>query len=95
MLITDGQKTLSVTKGAYRSFFKELGFKPVTPMPVEQPEDMEPDEETMLDELYEKPLSEMDFSELKLYAESLGLNANGLKSKRELREAIRAAEQDD
>lgn len=94
MLITDGQKTLSVTKGAYHSFFKELGFKPVTPM-LADPEDMEPDEETMLDELYEKPLSEMDFSELKMYAESLGISANGLKSKRELREAIRAAEQDD
>lgn len=48
------------------------------------------DEEEEEEEPNEKPISEMDFRELKEYASSLGLNVNGLSSKRAVREAIRA-----
>ena len=40
------------------------------------------------DELEEKPLSEMNFRELKTYASRLGLNVNGVNSKRELKTLI-------
>lgn len=99
MLITDGQRTISVSKGAYHTFYKPLGFTPATPTPVEFAEHgdmgMDPGDETMLDDLYEKPLSEMDFNELKMYARALGISTNGIKSKQELRQAIKEAEQDD
>lgn len=42
------------------------------------------------DPVDEKPLGEMSFKELKQYAETLGLNANGYSSKRDLKEAIKA-----
>ena len=38
----------------------------------------------------EKPLSEMNNYELKQKAESLGIDISGLKSNKEIREAIRA-----
>lgn len=50
-----------------------------------------PDEDTEEeDPVDEKPLGEMSFKELKQYAETLGLNANGYSSKRDLKEAIKA-----
>ena len=41
------------------------------------------------EELNEKPLEELDFEELKILAEYLGVNIKGLKSKKEVREAIK------
>lgn len=40
-------------------------------------------------DLEEKPLSEMDFKELKEYASRLGIRTNGMNSKKDLRVAIR------
>ena len=64
--------------------------KPVTDAPeatedVVDSDDEDGDEE---DELEEKPLSEMNFRELKTYASRLGLNVNGVNSKRELKTLI-------
>lgn len=64
--------------------------KPVTDAPeatedVVDSDDEDGDEE---DELEEKPLSEMNFRELKTYASRLGLNVNGVNSKRELKMLI-------
>lgn len=65
--------------------------KPVTDVPeasedaVDSYVDEDGDEE---DELEEKPLSEMNFRELKTYASRLGLNVNGVNSKRELKTLI-------
>lgn len=65
--------------------------KPVTDAPeatedaVDSYVDEGGDEE---DELEEKPLSEMNFRELKTYASRLGLNVNGVNSKRELKTLI-------
>lgn len=44
-----------------------------------------------LEELSEKPLSEMSFDELKQYASELGLEYIGIRSKRELRALIKSA----
>lgn len=43
------------------------------------------------DELTEKPLSDMSFEELKRYAEIMDIEVAGLKSKKEIRAAIREA----
>lgn len=65
--------------------------KPATDVPeasedaVDSYVDEDGDEE---DELEEKPLSEMNFRELKTYASRLGLNVNGVNSKRELKTLI-------
>lgn len=62
-------------------------------------EDLDSDEEDNSDEDWEaamqeddveKPLSEMNNHELKEKAESMGIDVSGLKSNKELREAIRA-----
>ena len=50
-----------------------------------EPENDEPDES----DLSEIPLSEMDFSQLCAYAEQLGLDYDGIRSKRELRALIK------
>lgn len=42
------------------------------------------------DALDEKPIGEMSFRELREYANSLGINANGMTSKKDIREAIKA-----
>ena len=46
------------------------------------------------EDLEEKPLSEMNFKELKAYAKRRGINANGMSSKKEIRDAILEAEEE-
>ena len=53
------------------------------------------DEDQDDEDLEEKPLSEMNFKELKAYAKRRGINVNGMSSKREVREAILEAEEED
>lgn len=70
-----------------------------TPEPLEDVPEEESDEEldeegedveyVDPEELNEKPLEELDFEELKILAEYLGINTKGLKSKKEVREAIK------
>lgn len=109
-------RTLTVTKGAFKSLYAPLGYEiigtegdtdvPLGPgnenaqgmqhdgseddlSPIEHdnmPDDDEPDDED--EDLDEKPLSEMSFKELKDYAAQLGFNANGLSSKKEIRDLI-------
>lgn len=53
------------------------------------------DEDQDDEDLEEKPLSEMNFKELKAYAKRRGINVNGMSSKKEVREAILEAEEED
>ena len=76
---------------------------PETPekAPVDEPsespeevetEELEEDEDVEYvdpEELNEKPIEELDFEELKILAEYLGVNIKGLKSKKEVLEAIK------
>jgi hypothetical protein len=55
---------------------------------VDVNEDAEEDFEE--DELSEKPLSDMSYTELCDYAKKLGVKANGMKSAKEIREAIKS-----
>lgn len=61
-------------------------------MDDEQKEDFESSEDTEEEEtidLSEIPLGEMDFYQLSDYADQLGLDHNGIRSKKELRALIR------
>ena len=51
----------------------------------------EEDEDSRLQELEEKPLSEMNNKELREYAELKGVNLVGLTSNKQIREAISSA----
>lgn len=58
--------------------------------PEEELEEEEEDVEYVdPEELNEKPLEELDFEELKILAEYLDINIKGLKSKKEVRDAIK------
>lgn len=65
--------------------------------PDDEPVDAEDDteEDTEDEDLDEKPLSEMNFKELKAYAAKRGINTNGMSSKKEVRNAILAAEEEE
>ena len=56
--------------------------------------DADPDDEEDAD-LEEKPLSEMNFKELKAYAKRRGINTNGMSSKKEVRDAILETEEEE
>lgn len=69
-----------------------------TPEPLEESEEEfeeeldEEDEDVEYvdpEELNEKPLEELDFEELKILAEYLDIDVKGLKSKKDVREAIK------
>lgn len=97
--IKRGTHTMSVTRGAFKSVYKPMGYEELE---AEKPnetnsehddgyEDADTeDEEPVLDE---KPLGEMSFNELKEYATQLGLATSGMRTRRELKEAIQQAEQ--
>ena len=57
----------------------------------DESEDEESEEE---DDITEKPLSALDLGELKQLAEMRGVNIEGLRSKRDIRTAIREAEEE-
>lgn len=61
----------------------------------EEDENSDEDEDQDDEDLEEKPLSEMNFKELKAYAKRRGINVNGMSSKKEVREAILEAEEED
>lgn len=121
--IRKGNSTLTVTHGAYKNYYKHLGYEPVGvarngenlgeenthphddsqhPGDSTQLNDGEitpPDEgEEFADEeeaeeevdLSEIPLSEMGFDELCEYADQLGLDHDGIRSKKEMRALIRS-----
>lgn len=66
--------------------------EPEGELPEESEEEPEEEDVEYVDpeELLEKPLEELDFEELKIVAEYLDISTKGLKSKKEVREAIKA-----
>lgn len=112
--IRKNDTTLNVTRGAFNSLYKAMGFsivndaeeghsapssvgKVITAPTVKN--SVEEDYKAVNDDYFdddddleEKPLSEMTFKELKQYAAALGLDVNGVTSKRELRAIIRESQ---
>lgn len=94
--IKRGTHELEVTQGAFKSIFAPAGYT-VVEQPAKAQETPEDDEELELEEeeqdLSEKPLSEMSFNELKEYAEQLGIQTSGMRTHRQLKQAIQAAQE--
>lgn len=124
--IRKGDHTLRVTRGAFKSMYKPMGYvleedwedagvlpasdgdahTPGTQRepeddPKDDPEEESEEEDTENDDddedenLEEKPLSEMNFKELKAAAAARDIDTSGMTSKKELRDAIREYEEED
>lgn len=102
IIITNGSITLTVPTASYQPFYAPTGFRPLAhqkqreetgsvsadtfnggDVPAEVAED-DPD-------LSEIPLGEMDFYQLSDYADQLGVDHKGVRSKRELRNLIKSS----
>lgn len=100
--IKRGSHTMSVTRGAFNAVYKPMGYTEMeehkAPKTHEETDDEYEDADMDSDEddepeLGEKPLNEMNFNELKEYATQLGIATAGMRTRRELKEAIQQAEQ--
>lgn len=120
--VTNGINTLTVSRGAYMSLYRNRGFHVVGDeeaeevpgmvdthadalpcdlgTPSHQPEPYTGEEEPETEDegaeegeedvdLSEIPLGEMDFETLCRYADQLNVERNGIRSRKELRSAIR------
>lgn len=103
VVIKKGSKRLKVPNSAYENYYKGFGWKlddgqEVKKVPIKseavseelaQVDEDEEDWDSVVDEdeEVEKPLSEMNYDELKKKAASLGINPTGL-NKRQLKDKI-------
>lgn len=78
--ITQGNKTLRVTKASYDQFYRDRGFRII--------EEKSPTEAPPGEPFPEVSLHEMTFNQLEEYAKLMGLNTEGIRSKKELRMLI-------
>lgn len=87
--IKRGEHSLTVTQGAYTHLYKAMGYNIIEGKGEENPpalEDVSPDINYAA--LEEKPLSDMNFKELRDYAAHLGIDITGMVNKKEVRTAI-------
>lgn len=90
VLITNGIDTFEVSKGAFKSIFKNQGFMLVEGQHKEShSEDMRSEEEMYIAELMEKPLSGWSKDEVKKFAAIKGVDLSGTKSVAEAKEKIK------
>ena len=82
--ICDGERKLIVTKSAFEEFYKKAGWVKVN---KNVQEDVE--ETSSADIGITKPMSEMTSDELKEYAESLGIDVSEMRSRKEIKAAIK------
>ena len=114
--ITNGEKTLTVTQGAYNSVYAPNGWQKIEPaaeptemssntqtdsgVKLSEPEDKNTTEDNFVqenddseinsEELSKIPLTDMNSSQLKAYANKLGVDIKGVKSRKVVIERIRA-----
>lgn len=93
--ITKGSGSMEVTYSAYENFYKSAGWvlsiKDVSSVTGTEGFESEEDWDEVLKEENEKPLSQMNNTELIEKAISLGLKVNGNVSNKQLREMIKRA----
>lgn len=99
--IRKGDLTAKVSAGAFEAIFKDQGWsaddhkEPIISgmnLPDPDQEDVLEDEITNEDEdLSERPLSSLSLGELRQLAEQYGIDAENMRSKRDIRNAIREA----
>lgn len=81
MKITNGKRTIDVTKGAFKEIFSKQGWSEVGAIPT-APQPIPEEEEVII------PFSEMTVAELKGYASHNGVDIPSGKSKREIIEIL-------
>lgn len=101
--IRRGNHVVTVTKGAFKQIYRQLGYTLDEPQDVPQRPEVSPGvvthnedenvpEDNLTstdDDLAEKPLGQMNLDELRRYADSLGLRYGSATSRKELRNLIR------
>lgn len=98
--ITNGLRTIEVTRGAYESVYKHQGYTPVkeaqeakTQAPANQGEPEKTDDELFLEEIAEKPLSQWNKDEVKRFAALKGIDISGTKNVNEAKDRIKEAQE--
>ncbi|NLZ46393.1 MAG: hypothetical protein GX896_06835 [Clostridiales bacterium] len=83
-----------VTAGAFNSFFKRQGWKIKDKKPMVKVKEIDEEfDEDDFDFEEDKPLEKMTLKELKNYADLSDIDITGLTSKKQIIEAIKAAEE--
>lgn len=96
--IAKAEKTLIVPDTAYETIYAPAGWtikgskKNASAEEETSSAEVSASEELTPEELLEKPLEDLNFEELKTVADYLGLEVEGQKSSKKLREAIKAAQ---
>lgn len=108
--ITNGTEIYDVTRGAFETVYKPMGFYEFDGKPVEHVDDVvedvvdEPEQEVdepeqseddaWCDELEKKPIGQWNKSEVKQYASIKGIDITGTKSINEAKDRIKAAREE-
>ena len=86
LTITDGDKTMRVTRGAYEELYRAMGFDVVRGGGVP----METVEVTEEQRLAERPISKWSKAELKKFCEDNGINLQGASKVSDVRLRVKA-----
>lgn len=86
IICTNGIETFSVTEGAFDSFFKDQGFVKVE---VENKITKVDNEDDVIDDVIEKPISEWTKQEVKDFAAKNEIDISGTKNVNQAKEIIK------
>lgn len=107
--ITNGSEIYEVTRGAFETVYKPMGFYEFKGKPVEHADDIvedvadEPEQEAddeqseddaWCEELEKKPIGQWNKAEVKQYASVKGIDITGTKSINEAKDRIKAAREE-
>lgn len=107
--ITNGDVIYEVTRGAYETVYKPMGFyefkgKPakhvddtvedVVDEPEQEVDDEQSEDDAWCDELEKKPIGQWNKAEVKQYASIKGVDITGTKSINEAKDRIKAAREE-
>ena len=107
--ITNGTEIYEVTRGAFETVYKPMGFykfegKPVEHVvdvvedvvdePEQEADDEQSEEDAWCEELEKKPIGQWNKAEVKQYASIKGVDITGTKSINEAKDRIKAAREE-
>lgn len=107
--ITNGDVIYEVTRGAYETVYKPMGFYEFKGKPVEHADDVAEDavdepehvvddeqseDDAWCDELEKKPIGQWNKAEVKQYASIKGVDITGTKSINDAKDRIKAAREE-
>lgn len=95
--VTNGVNIFEVTRGAYDSIYRHMGYqliqseKPDVFMDDEEQEDVKSADEIFAEELGKKPISQWSKDEVKRYASVKHIDLSGTRSVNDAKDVIRNA----